>query len=326
MEYRPLGSTGIRVSAVAFGAGPVSGLMTGDSQDRQVAVVRRALDAGINWFDTAATYGAGQSEQSLGSAFAKIGRPAGVNIATKVRLMPEHLGDIGKHVRKSFAESLLRLGVARVTLLQLHNSITPARGDEPTSITPDDVFGPGGVLEAFERLRSEGLVEHLGLTGIGNPDSLRTVVRSGKFQTMQIPYHVLNPSAGQVMSPDFTETNFGNVIADCAAMQMGVFAIRVYAGGALLDQEPSAHTLKTPFFPLPLYERDRKRALALQSQFGAGMSMQQLALRFVLSHEALSAAIVGFGDPSHVGEAVESASKGKLSAEQLAAIRAFPVT
>ena len=57
------------------------------------------------------------------------------------------------------------------------------------------------MLEAFERLRSEGLVEHLGLTGIGNPESLRTVVRSGKFQTMQIPYHVLNPSAGQPMDP-----------------------------------------------------------------------------------------------------------------------------
>lgn len=320
MEYRPLGSTGIRVSPIAFGAGPVSGLMTGSEQDRQVAVVRRAIDAGINWFDTAATYGNGQSEQSLGAAFAAIGRPAGVHLATKVRLMPDELSDIDKRVRKSLADSLLRLGVARVTLLQLHNSVTPARGDEPTSITPEDVLGPGGVLEAFERLRSEGLVEHLGLTGIGNPESLRIVVRSGKFQTMQIPYHVLNPSAGELMPENFPETNYGNVIADCAAMQMWVFAIRVFAGGALLDQEPSAHTLRTPFFPLALYNRDRQQACILRQKIGT-MSMQEMALRYVLSHEAITSSIVGFGDPSHVDTAVASVSAGPLSAEQIAVIR-----
>ncbi|MGE3314604.1 MAG: aldo/keto reductase [Planctomycetaceae bacterium] len=323
MEFRPLGSTGISVSAVSFGAGPVSGLMTGSTQDRQVAVVRRAIESGINWFDTAATYGGGQSEQSLGAAFAAIGRPADVHIATKVRLMPEHLGDIGKQVRKSFAESLLRLGVARVTLLQLHNSITPNRGDEPTSITPEDILGPGGVLEAFERLRSDGLVEQLGLTGIGNPESLRLVVRSGKFATMQIPYHILNPSAGEVMPEGFAETNYGNVISDCAEMGMGVFAIRVFAGGALLDQEPSAHTLKTPFFPLALYERDRARSLALSKHLG-NARLEELAVRFVLSHRALSSAIIGFGDPAHVDSAVESAAAGGLSNELLAAIRAFP--
>ncbi|HVW37562.1 MAG TPA: hypothetical protein VHB99_09655, partial [Pirellulales bacterium] len=60
MLYRSLGNTGIEISAISFGAGPVSSLMVGDDGDRQRAVVQRAIARGVNWFDTAATYGAGQ--------------------------------------------------------------------------------------------------------------------------------------------------------------------------------------------------------------------------------------------------------------------------
>src|SRR4029079_2128414 len=102
-----------------------------------------------------------------------------------------------------------------------------------------------------------GLVRFVGLTGTGQPDAMREVVRSGEFDTLQVPYHLLNPSAGRDVPTDFGEMHYGNIIADCAEQRMGAFAIRVFAGGALVDRPPSAHTLKTPFFPLPLYERDR---------------------------------------------------------------------
>ena len=151
----------------------------------------------------------------------------------------------------------------QVALLQLHNSITSLRGEEPTSVTPSDVLGKGGVLEAFRELQAEGSVQHIGLTGIGQAASLREVVTSGAFETMQVPYNLLNPSAGHLVPAGFTETNYGNIIADCGAQAMGVFAIRVFAGGALLGNPPSTHTLKTPFFPLALYERDRVRADSL---------------------------------------------------------------
>lgn len=85
MEYRKLGKTGIRVSAVAFGAGPASGWMDELGPDEQCATIRRALDIGINWFDTAAGYGNGLSELSLGQAFARLGLPEGAHIAAKVR-------------------------------------------------------------------------------------------------------------------------------------------------------------------------------------------------------------------------------------------------
>ena len=108
-------------------------------------------------------------------------------MATKVRLIGEDLDDIRGAVRRSVEASLQRLQLSRVTLLQLHNSITGRRGDEPTSVTPEDVLGRGGVAEAFEELQAEGLVHHMGLTGIGRPAALREVVASRRFAAMQVP-------------------------------------------------------------------------------------------------------------------------------------------
>jgi aryl-alcohol dehydrogenase-like predicted oxidoreductase len=303
MQYRPLGRTGVEVSAISFGAGPISTLMVGDDHSRQRQVVQRALEAGINWFDTAATYGQGQSERNLGRALKELGASQ-VHVATKVRLTSEDLADIRGAVRRSLAASLERLQLPRVTLLQLHNSITRHRGDEPTSITPDDVLGPGGLAESFAELRAEGLVQHGGLTGIGNPAELRKVVRSGCFATMQVPYHLLNPSAGRTMQSGFTETNYGNIIADCARARMGVLAIRVFAGGAILGNPPSPHTFKTPFFPLNLYERDRERAVKLQGILGSNRRLQLEATRFVLAHPDISSALIGFGETWQIDDAL----------------------
>src|SRR5215831_16998688 len=86
MQFRPLGSTGIPVSTIAFGAGPVSGLLTSNSSEAQRAVISRALQLGVNWFDTAATYGQGQSEANLGAALADLGGERPLHVATKVRV------------------------------------------------------------------------------------------------------------------------------------------------------------------------------------------------------------------------------------------------
>ena len=208
---------------------------------------------GINWFDTAATYGQGQSERNLGRVLNELDAAPRVYVATKVRLIGEDVDDIRGAVRRSLEASLQRLQLSRVTLLQLHNSITGRRGDEPTSVTPEDVPGRGGVAEAFEELQAEGLVHHTGLTGIGQPAALREVVASRRFAAMQVPFHLLNSGAGYRVPDDYEETNYGEIIADCAAANMGVLAIRVLAGGALAGSPPSPHTFKTPFFPLALY-------------------------------------------------------------------------
>src|SRR6478735_12661171 len=165
MEHRRLGSTGLDISALAFGAGPVPATMTSGDPDAQAAVVARAIERGINWFDTAAGYGQGKSEAALGAALRTLGAADRVHVATKVRLGEDQLGDIAGAVNASVKSSLLRLGVGRVSLLQLHNSVTARRGDEPTSLTPADVLHQ--VLPALERLRRDGFIDHIGLTGIG---------------------------------------------------------------------------------------------------------------------------------------------------------------
>ena len=317
MHLRPLGTTGISLSAISFGAGPVPALLTRpDAADRQLATIRAALEAGINWFDTAPTYGDGQSEAALGAALARLA-PAGVHVATKVRLPAERLHDIHGFVTQSVTESLERLRRSNVTLLQLHNSITPRRGDLPTSITVEDVLGPGGVAEAFAALQHAGKIVHLGLTGLGDVSALLEVLRSRLFQAIQLPFHLLNPSAGSNLVPPGVEANYGNLIAECERLGMGVLAIRVFAGGALAGQAPSAHTRTTKFFPLPVYERDQNRAAALATELPPGLTRKEAALRFVLSHRGVASALVGFSAPEQVTEAVEFAARGPLDPEFL---------
>lgn len=301
MQYRTLGRTGIKVSAISFGAGPVSGLMTGTDANAQRDVVAAAIDAGINWFDTAPGYGAGSSEANLGRALSETNPAQPIHIATKVRIPLDSTEPIGDIIHRSVEESLQRLRVSSVTLLQLHNGITRSRGDEPASITPTDILSRGGVADTFDRLREEGLIRHSGLTGTGQPVAMKEVIRSGQFDTVQTPYNALNRSAGST-SVAAGDTDYGHIFADCAEQRMGVFAIRVFAAGALLGQTPSAHTLKTPYFPLDLYQRDAARAELLRSELRDGETMTAFALRFVLSHSAVTSAIIGFGSPSHIAE------------------------
>lgn len=305
MQYRILGKTGLSVSAVAFGAGPISGLLVGDDAARQRDVVEHALSRGVNWFDTAATYGGGRSESQLGRTLAELRVADRVHVATKVRLMPDDLADIPRAVRRSFYGSLQRLGLSRVSLLQLHNSITPRRGDEPTSITPHDVLGRQGVAAALEELRHDGLVEHFGMTGIGDPAAMKEVIAAGFFASIQVPYHLLNDSAGRDANGELAgETNYGNVINACARRGMGVFVIRVLAGGALAEAPPSPHTYKTPFFPLDLYRRDCLRAARLRAALAADRRLPVEALRFALAHPQVTSAIVGFGEKRQIDDAM----------------------
>lgn len=313
MQYRKLGKTGIEISEIAFGAGPVPALMTDDSpNDTQLQTIHQALEAGINWFDTAATYGEGRSERHLGVSLKELGSPDNIHIATKVRLMPDQLDNIFDNAKKSVMQSLDRLQLDSVTLIQLHNSITKSRGDQHTSITPHDVLGNDGVLAAFEELRSDGIVQHIGLTGLGDTQSLIEVIHSGQFETIQVCYNILNPSAGYHVSADFDDVDYGNIIAECAKQDMGVIAIRVLAGGALAGQPPSAHTMKTKFFPLAMYERDRKKAANLESKLSSGLGLKEVAVRFALSNPAISTALIGFSDPEQVNEAVSFCRKGTL--------------
>jgi aryl-alcohol dehydrogenase-like predicted oxidoreductase len=320
MQYRPLGSTGLSVSAISFGAGPVSGLLTSASNEAQQSVIARAVELGVNWFDTAATYCHGQSEANLGAALAVIRSEQPLHLATKVRVQLTTETDLRPLVVASVRSSLERLRSPRVTLLQIHNSITRNRNDQPTSITPDDVLGPTGLLAGMEDARESGWVEHFGLTGIGDADALESVMQSGRFATIQAPVHILNPSALRPTPSALCDPDYGGFLRTAADLGMGIFAIRVFAAGALLGAEPSSHTLQTPFFPLALYRRDEARARQLALRLRSLATLRETALRYILSQTQISSAIVGLGAVEHIEEALRIADMPLLSNQEILAL------
>ena len=177
----------------------------------------------------------------------------------------------------------------------------------------------------MESLRDDGLAQHLGLSGLGDPQALMEVVETGAFATIQVPYNILNSSAGRSVDADFEQTDYGDLIGQCGRRGMGVFAIRVLAGGALAGRPPSPHTLKTPFFPLELYEQDCRRAERLARLLPSGMQREEAAVRFALTHPAVSSAIVGFASPEEVLQVAGFTGAGPLDAalvERLNAVAA----
>ena len=300
MRYRTLGRTGIRVSALAFGAGPVSGLMTGS---RGTTRLRWRLCAGrSNSGSTGST-----RPPATGRGFPKPTWARRLASSTRGGRPHRHQGPADpeparRHPRGGPPFRGAEFGPPpRLVrhVLQLHNGLTADRDEEPFSITPADVLASGGVLDAFRDLQADGIIRHLGLTATGQPAAIREVVRSGEFDTTQVPYHLLNPSVRRAMPSGFADTDYGNIIADCAAGHGRVRDPRLRRRGAARPGA-DAHTLRTPFFPLALYERDRVRARELAAD---GKSLKENgAFRFVLDDPRVHSAIVGFGTAEHVEE------------------------
>src|SRR5215470_4027103 len=119
MHYRTFGRTGLQVSELVFGGGWVGGLLIHQDDATKLKTLRRAIEAGINWIDTAPAYGKTQSELALGWLLKEI--ESQPYISTKVLLDTEHLGDIAGQVERSLHESLQRLQRASVDLVLLHN-------------------------------------------------------------------------------------------------------------------------------------------------------------------------------------------------------------
>jgi len=304
---RPLGRTGFSLSPVAFGCGPVSGLLTveptPEHQRLQRDTVAEALDRGIDWFDTAAGYGAGWSEINLGRVLTELDAHRRVQVATKVRLTPADADDFPAAIERSLRQSLERLQCSRVTLLQLHNSVTPNPEELPTSVSLEDVLRRGGILEGLERVRRLGLVDLIGLTGLGDPNALQAAVGTGRFQTIQLPINALLLACPPQGRSPVGEVAVDALVPQCAEMGMGVFGIRVFAGGALLLAPPSPYTHVTKFFTLESYERDLAWAREWVAGRPTGMTLPEFTIQTVLNYPGVSAAIVGFGKPGEIGQA-----------------------
>jgi len=127
MQLRNFGRTGMQLSVLGFGCGAVGGFMVRGDPAEQERTIARAIEAGVNYFDTAVQYGDGESENNLGRVLQRL-KPANAAVGTKVRLPPADFGRIADAVTASLEGSLARLGLDRVDIFHLHNPVTVQGG------------------------------------------------------------------------------------------------------------------------------------------------------------------------------------------------------
>ena len=312
MEMRVFGRTGMQLSVLGFGCGAVGGLMVrGDALDQE-RTIARALAAGVNYFDTAVQYGNGESETNLGRVLQRL-KPANVFVGTKVRLPPSERNRIGDAVAKSLESSLARLRLDRVDIFHLHNSITETGGGPALSIRQvlDEV------VPAFNRLRQQGKTRFLGLTAVGDTAALQQAIDSGAFDSAQVVYNMLNPSAAATLPANYPAQDYGRLFDHAKAVGTGVVGIRVLAGGAL-SGSAERHAIASPA-PEPIgsamsYDADVVRARRLMPLVTEGFaaSLTEAATRFVLSHPALGTLLVGMASPQEFEDALAAVQKGPL--------------
>ena len=312
MEMRVFGRTGMQLSVLGFGCGAVGGLMVrGDPRDQE-RTIARAIAAGVNYFDTAVQYGNGESEKNLGRILQKL-RPANAIVGTKVRLPSSDFGRIADAVAASLENSLARLQRDGVDIFHLHNAISEAGGGETLSVA--QVLGE--VVPAFERLRRQGKTRFLGLTAIGETAALQRVIDARAFDSAQVVYNMLNPSAAVAVPANYPAQDYGRLFDHTIAAGVGVVGIRVLAGGALsgsAERHPIAGPAPEPIGSAMSYEADVARAqrlIALVKE-GWAASLTEAATRFAISHPAMGTILVGMATPQQFEDALAAVERGPL--------------
>ena len=320
MQYRTLGKTGLKISEIGFGCGNNAVLMVRASYEEQLRAVRRALDLGIDYFDTAFAYGMGKSEENLGKILNDLG--ATPVVSTKIRLEPAR--DLKTATIQAVEAGLKRLKRKSVDLIQLHNRVTVERSPgKRFSATPVDVLGRGGILDGFKEMREQGKVKFFGFSGLGDPEALHELIDSGAFHSVQAYYNLLNPSAGGVVPAGFSALDYGRLIDRAAAKGMGVAVIRVLAAGALTSNpDAGGGSSPEPLSPGSDYAVDLERAEKVKLLIGGGIeSLTQAAIRFALMKPEVSTVLVGFSNVDHIDEAAACSGAGGLSEDAMARLK-----
>lgn len=317
MRQRRLGQTGVLVSEIAFGCGNVGGLLIRAERQEQLRAVERAIELGINYFDTAQAYGDGVSEESLGWALAEL--KADVLVGTKLRLGPADLAAGRQRLDALLRASLSRLQREGVDILYYHGRIR--RDDSPPerSLTVSQVLGP--LLDTFREFQRDGRVRLLGFTGLGDTDAVLQAIRPGCFDVMHCYFSAANPSAGYPVPSSFAPQDLGQMIDRAASAGMGVLAIRILAAGALAglpQRHPIAGGTDGVLISGTDYRADAARAERLRPLAEElGISLAELAMRFALSKPEVATALVGVSAVEQVELATRAADAGPLPAEAI---------
>jgi aryl-alcohol dehydrogenase-like predicted oxidoreductase len=319
----PYGRTGMRVSLLGFGCGAVGGLMVrGDPRDQQRAIAR-ALDAGVNYFDTAVAYGNGESEKNLGRILQEL-KPSNAIVGTKVRLPGVTFSRIAETIAASLDESLARLRRDQVDIFHLHNAITMSGGGEALSVRQ----ALDEVVPAFVRLREAGKIRFLGLTCVGDTPALHEAIASNAFDSAQVVYNMLNPSAADALPVNYPAQDYAKLFERTVAAGTGVIAIRVLAGGALsgsAERHPIASPPPAPIGSALNYDGDIARAQRLMPlvRDGFAASLVEAATRFAISQPAIGTILVGMATPQQFEDSLAAVEKGPLPPEALKRLEAL---
>lgn len=284
MRYRKLGRTGLEISEIGYGAWGIGGKQwKGGTDDESLQALRRAFDLGLNFIDTALAYGDGHSEKLVGSVVKEA--PHRVFVATKVppmnRIWPaapaSAIADVFPYdyIVRSTQESLRNLDVETVDLQQLH------------------VWDPGWIdreewQRAFEDLKRDGKIRYTGISiNDHQPDTALAAVASGRFDTVQVIYNIFDQSPAQNLFPAAQKHN------------VGVLARVPFDEGSLTGNITANSEFEGDEFRAFYFRGDRRRQVvehvgALRQDLeGVPGSLPEIALRFCLSHPAVSTVIPG---------------------------------
>lgn len=312
MRYRKLGRKGPEVSEIGFGAWAIGGGMWGGRRDEDArAALDRAFERGVNFVDTALVYGDGHSERLVGE-FARAHRGR-VFVATKVPPKAYNwparpnapLADNfpSDWVIRSAEQSLKNLGLERIDLLQLH-------------VWADAWTDDAELWRAFEKLKSAGKVHLVGVSiNSHDPKSALRLVHSGHIDAVQVFYNIFDQSPEDELFPA------------CIERDIGVLARVPFDEGSLTgklreDTVFPEGDFRRQYFAGNLLKETVRRVAAMRPLVeGAAASMARGALRFCLSHPAVSCVIPGMRSPAQVDENTAASEDGPLPGDVLHELR-----
>lgn len=307
MKYRLLGRTSLSVSEVGVGGAGIGQVWGATTDAECIRLVRRAVELGINFFDTSPMYGRGKSEEILGHGLD--GLRNRVYVATKVRLQTaEDLADMAGAVRRSVEQSLRRLRTDHVDVLQIHHQLGPEGGQYLAAVGPPPRYAYRLTVErglelghAMQRVVEEGKARFLGITAWdGYPEVIEALLASGVFHTAQILYNLLNRTAASAPPSGFDDVDQGRAIEVARRNDIGIICIRAHAAGALTDK------LDRKVAPESEVARDFARSRELRhSKKEACATLSQAALRFCLDNPHIATVVPGI---KNVAELEESAA------------------
>ena len=312
MQYKPLGRTGWNVSTISFGAWAIGGTW-GDVDDAEsMGALHAALDAGVNFFDTADVYGDGRSERLIARLRRERSEPFYVATKAGRRLNPHGAEGYNRENLRAFVErSLTNLNVEALDLLQLHCPPTPV-------YYMPEVFG------VLDGLQQEGKLRHYGVSVEKVEEALKAIEFPG-VQSVQIIYNILRQRPADLL---FQETQRKGVgILARLPLSSGLLSGNMTAQTTfqaddhrLFNRNGEAFDKGETFSGLD-YAKGLEAVEALRPIVPAGMSMAQFALRWISMHPAVTCAIPGGKRAAQVADNVSAADLPALTDAQMAAVQ-----